>query len=261
VPDQVSRRTDWWIRAAAVTSVLGVAGFAAAVSYSHIRNFAEQNGTTHDDAQMLPLSVDGLIVAGSLVMLHEARAGRPAPPLARCMLWLGIGATVAANIAYGIHFGWKGAVVSAWPAVAFIGSAEMIMSLFRRYGRARAAVVRQVRVLVWRRLWLWAARWVSQKVLRRPAPAPEPDPPAVPIPPVRPVAPRRPVPVPAQRSRIGEEAIEEARAELVRAAGNGGLPSARALARTYLATESSPNGDRRIAGRLIEEALAGSRSN
>jgi hypothetical protein len=45
--------------------------------------------------------VDGLILVASLVLLHEARNGRDAPGLARFMLWLGIGATIGANIAYG----------------------------------------------------------------------------------------------------------------------------------------------------------------
>ena len=43
--------------------------------------------------------MDGLILAASLVLLHEARNGRDAPGLARLMLWLGIGATIGANIA------------------------------------------------------------------------------------------------------------------------------------------------------------------
>ena len=45
-------------------------------------------------ARLLPLSVDGLILAASLVLLHEARNDRDAPRLARFMLWLGIAATI-----------------------------------------------------------------------------------------------------------------------------------------------------------------------
>jgi hypothetical protein len=58
------------------------------------------------------------------------QAGRAA--LARVMLWLGIAATVGANIAYGVGFGLLGAVISAWPTVAFIGSVELVMQLVRR---------------------------------------------------------------------------------------------------------------------------------
>jgi hypothetical protein len=85
---------------------------------------------------MLPLSADGLILAASLVLLHEARADRDAPVLARLMLWLGIAATIGANIAFGAAFGAAfgllGAIISAWPAVAFIGTVELVMTLVRR---------------------------------------------------------------------------------------------------------------------------------
>ena len=71
-------------------------------------------------------------MAASLVLLHEARNGRDAPRLARLMLWLGIGATVGANIAFGAGYGLLGALISAWPAVAFIGSVEIAMQQVRR---------------------------------------------------------------------------------------------------------------------------------
>jgi hypothetical protein len=47
------------------------------------------------------------------------------------MLWLGIAATIGANIAYGVAHGVAGAVISAWPAIAFIGAVEMVMQLVR----------------------------------------------------------------------------------------------------------------------------------
>jgi hypothetical protein len=43
------------------------------------------------------VSGDRVILAASLVLLHDARNGRDASRLARFMLWLGIGS----NIAYG----------------------------------------------------------------------------------------------------------------------------------------------------------------
>jgi len=85
--------------------------------------------------------VDGLILAASLVLLHEARNGRDAPRLARLMLWLGIAATIGANIAYGAGYGLVGALISAWPAVAFIGSVEIAMQQVRRARVARAAII------------------------------------------------------------------------------------------------------------------------
>ena len=113
---------DRVIRFAAAAVVCVVAAFAAVVSYSHIYGLGRVHGQDGTAARLLPLSVDGLILAASLVLLHEARNGRDAPRLARLMLWLGIGATIGANIAFGAGYGLLGALISAWPAVAFIGT-------------------------------------------------------------------------------------------------------------------------------------------
>jgi hypothetical protein len=123
---------DKAIRGATSAVVCTVAVFAFVVSYSHIYDLGRAHGQAGTAARLLPLSVDGLILAASLVLLHEARHGRGAPSLARMMLWLGIAATVGANIAYGARYGLPGALISAWPAVAFIGSVEMVMQLVRR---------------------------------------------------------------------------------------------------------------------------------
>ena len=48
------------------------------------------------------------------------------------MLGLGVAATVAANIAFGAADGLTGAAISAWPAIAFIGCAELLISSIRR---------------------------------------------------------------------------------------------------------------------------------
>lgn len=123
---------DRVIRVSAAVAVLAVAAFAAVVSYSHIYDLGRAHGQAGVAARLLPLSVDGLILAASLVMLLEARAGRTAPALARVMLGLGVGATVAANVAYGAADGLTGAAISAWPAVAFVGSAELLIGSIRR---------------------------------------------------------------------------------------------------------------------------------
>jgi hypothetical protein len=93
------------IRFATAAVVCAVAAFAAVVSYSHIYGLGRAHGQDGTAARLLPLSVDGLILAASLVLLHEARNGRDAPRLARLMLWLGIGATIGANIAFGAGYG------------------------------------------------------------------------------------------------------------------------------------------------------------
>jgi hypothetical protein len=49
---------------------------------SHIYDLGRAHGQDGSPARLLPLSVD-LILAASLVLLHEARNGRDAPRLAR----------------------------------------------------------------------------------------------------------------------------------------------------------------------------------
>ena len=122
---------DKVIRHLTAAVVLGVAAIAAVVSYSHIYDLGRVHGQDGTAARLLPLSVDGLIAAASLVMLHAARNRIRMPWLARLMLGLGVGATVAANVAYGLPFGWLGAIVSAWPAIAFVGSVEMAVRFVR----------------------------------------------------------------------------------------------------------------------------------
>ena len=69
-------------------------------------------------------------------MLRAARAGLGTPHLARFMLGLAVAATLASNVAYGARFGLTGALLSGWPAVAFIGSAELAIGMARRARQA-----------------------------------------------------------------------------------------------------------------------------
>ena len=55
----------------------------------------------------------------------------PVPALARWLLGLGIAATLAANVAHGLGHGPVGAVVAAWPAIALVGSYELLMMVIR----------------------------------------------------------------------------------------------------------------------------------
>jgi Protein of unknown function (DUF2637) len=120
------------IRLAMAVAVCAVAALAAVVSYSHIYGLGRAHGQDSTAARLLPLSVDGLILAALLVLLHQARNGRDVPRLARLMLWLGIGATIGANLAYGAGYGLLGALILAWPAVAFIGAGEIALQQVRR---------------------------------------------------------------------------------------------------------------------------------
>jgi hypothetical protein len=64
-------------------------------------------------------------------MLDSARRKTPILVLARWLLGLGIAATLAANVAHGLGHGLIGAAVAAWPAVALVGSYELLMMVIR----------------------------------------------------------------------------------------------------------------------------------
>ena len=121
-------RTIRWSTAAAV---IGVAVVAAAVSYEHGYALVRVHGEVGWTARLIPLTVDGLIWASSMVMLDSVRRGVRVPSLARWLLGLGIAATLAANVAHGLGHGPIGSAVAAWPAVALVGSYELLMMIIR----------------------------------------------------------------------------------------------------------------------------------
>lgn len=79
-----------------------------------------------------------------MVMLDSARRKLPIPALARWLLGLGIAATLAAKVAHGLGHGLIGAAVCAWPAVALVGSYELLMMIIRG---AQASVTRSEQIL------------------------------------------------------------------------------------------------------------------
>ena len=76
-------RADSMIRTAAAGTVVALAGIAAAISYSHMRGLAELHGETGWRGHAFPLSVDGIEIVASLVLLADRRAGRPSGWLPR----------------------------------------------------------------------------------------------------------------------------------------------------------------------------------
>lgn len=127
--------SDTATRRIAAAAVLAVAVIAAVVSFIHIEHLANMHGQPKLAAWLLPVSIDGTVLAASMVMLQAARSGIRTPWLARLMLGLSVSATLAANIAYGWPAGPWWSLLSGWPAMAFIGSAEMALGMIRRTAR------------------------------------------------------------------------------------------------------------------------------
>ena len=122
---------DRVIRWSTAGAVVGVAAVAAVASYEHAYDLVRAHGEAGWTARLIPLTVDGLVYASSMVMLDSARRAMPVPALARWLLGLGIAATLAANVAHGLGHGPAGAAVAAWPAVALVGCYELLMLVIR----------------------------------------------------------------------------------------------------------------------------------
>jgi len=113
-----------------VVAVVAVA--AGWQSYTHICALAIMTGQSVTDARLLPVAVDGLIVAGSVILL----AGSP-------LGWLGvipgIAATVFGNVMSAVPHGPLAAAVAAWPAAAFTLASFMLERWLKRRARKATA--------------------------------------------------------------------------------------------------------------------------
>lgn len=93
-------------------------------------------------AKTAPRNAAGLTYESSTVMLDSAPRGMREPALARWLLGLGIAATLADNVAHDLGQGLIGATMVAWPAVALVGSCELLMMAIRSSQASGGAGVR-----------------------------------------------------------------------------------------------------------------------
>ena len=119
---------DRVIRVAAGSAVLALGMIAGAVSYSHMRVLAERHGETGWRAHAFPLSVDGIEIVASLVLLADRRVGRRSGWLVWAALSAGTAASVAANVAVG-GTDPVGRVVAGWPAFALLVAIKLLSGL------------------------------------------------------------------------------------------------------------------------------------
>jgi len=123
--------TNRVIRITTALAVAAVVTVAAIISYQHAYELVRSHGESGPTARLMPFTVDGLIWAASMVILDASRRNQRVPRLAACSLGVAIAATIGANLAHGLGHGPIGALVSAWPALALVGSYELLMMLIR----------------------------------------------------------------------------------------------------------------------------------
>ncbi len=126
------RRTRDPQRTITAASVAIVAIVAAAVSYTHVQHVAAAAGEGWR-SWLLPLSVDGLLVAAGLSILSSRRRGKKPTKTAVASLVLGTLASLAANVAAaGPSIIER--VVAAWPPIAFGLAFELLMQTDGSHG-------------------------------------------------------------------------------------------------------------------------------
>jgi hypothetical protein len=102
-----------WSKSVSGLALGAVAGVAGAVSYSHIYALTLRLHQSVLTAHLMPIGIDGLIVAGSVVLLQSVA----------WLGWVAVGPGVAislfANVESGIRYGILPAVWAGVPAVSF----------------------------------------------------------------------------------------------------------------------------------------------
>jgi hypothetical protein len=102
-----------------------VAVIAAVVSYSHMQQLADHAGEAWR-SWLIPLSIDGLVVAASMVLVTARRTGVGGGVLAWGALGTGVVASLAANMA-DARAQVTAVLVAGWPAVAFAVAFELLL--------------------------------------------------------------------------------------------------------------------------------------
>lgn len=69
--------TDRLIRITTTAAVVAVTAVAAVISYRHAYELVSTHGETGVTARLAPFTVDGLILAASMLILDANRRGRP----------------------------------------------------------------------------------------------------------------------------------------------------------------------------------------
>lgn len=131
-----------WPVVVARLAVGSVAVVAATVSYAHMWDVAVVAGERWR-AWLLPVSVDGMVLAASLNAWHAKRRGEDLPGLTMTALVLGllvsIGANVAAPFLPVLSGGILSAAVACWPPIALALAFEELMRMQRQAGERAAS--------------------------------------------------------------------------------------------------------------------------
>ena len=131
---------DRWISRAAAGTVAGLAGIAGALSYSHMLQLAQDNGQAGWHAHTIPLSVDGIEVVASLVLLADQRTGHRSGWLPWTALVVGTAGSLAANVA-AAGPGIISRIIAGWPALALLIAVKLLSGMLGQDSTSLRAAV------------------------------------------------------------------------------------------------------------------------
>lgn len=121
--------TERMVQRISIGAVLLVALVAAVISYCHLRDLALEHGEGWR-AGLIPLSIDGMLVATTSAIVGQRRQGRPAGWVPWLGLILGIVASLLGNVA-GAHSDLIARLIAAWPPLALALSIETLVIILR----------------------------------------------------------------------------------------------------------------------------------
>jgi Protein of unknown function (DUF2637) len=124
-----------WIQAATTLSVIVLTLIGAVVSYGHMHTLALRHGEGEWASALIPLSVNGMIIAASMALLLDSRLGHKGGRLPWGLVIVGALASLTANGAVAEPTV-TGRVIAAWPSFALTGSYELLMRQVRQLGPA-----------------------------------------------------------------------------------------------------------------------------
>lgn len=125
-------------------AVVLLAAIASVGSYRHMHELALLHGESWWSAALIPLSVDGMVVASSMSILLASRSGQRAEWRPWVLLIVGSFASLTANIAVAEPTP-IGRVIAAWPSFAFVGAYELLMRQVRYAASRKAPIISDVR--------------------------------------------------------------------------------------------------------------------
>jgi uncharacterized protein DUF2637 len=133
---KLSRAAALLRRISANLAALAVGGVAARATWDHIVQVARKYGESM--AIWLPVSIDGMMVAGVILSVDARVTGKPVNPWARGATWLGAVLSILFQIESARERGWIAMIIASIFSVALIVTVEAVAYSSRKMHRAAA---------------------------------------------------------------------------------------------------------------------------